>query len=80
MSSPIIIITPDELKTLIQDSINSALDAREPKNERSYSINAVATMLHRSHETINKLVKSGAIKSTTDGKILQSALDNYLKS
>jgi len=78
--SKIIIITPEELTDLIREAVNSAFDAREPKNERTYSINAVAQMLHRSHETINKLVKSGAIKSTPDGKITQSSIDKFLTS
>jgi DNA-directed RNA polymerase specialized sigma subunit len=79
MSSQIIIITPDELKDIIHESIQSALDALESKNEKTYTINAVAKHLGRSHETVSKLVKSGVLKTTPDGRILQSSVRNYLK-
>jgi hypothetical protein len=74
----IVVITTEELKDLIQEAINKALDAREPKNERTYTINQVAKMLNRSHRTIKSLTEAGVFKTTPDGKIFQSSIDHYL--
>jgi hypothetical protein len=78
--SAIIVITPAELETLIHDAIESAFASRELKNETTYTINQVAHILHRSHKKITALTNAGAFKTTLDGKILQSSLNQYLKS
>ena len=70
----------EELKAII----NETLDERErllalQKPMKLYSINQVALRLGRHHSTIKKLVKTGRLLSTNDGRIPETAIEDYLK-
>ncbi len=48
--------------------------------ERLYTINHVAKLLGKAHATIKKLVASGVIRSTSNGLIPESAINEFLKN
>jgi hypothetical protein len=77
-ANTIIIITPEDLKDLIREAVEAALEARGPKDDRAFTINKVALMLHRSHKTIGEMLKAGVFKATVDGKIYESSVNQYL--
>lgn len=75
----IVILTKAELKELIKSAYLEVEKEKElERPTKLYTINEVAKRLGRAHETINKLVKSGVIRSTKDGLITKSAINDYL--
>jgi hypothetical protein len=74
--------TKDDLKQMIKESILEAEVEKDQQEDgsRTFSINQVAKNLHRSHTTIKKLVMSGQLKTTSDGRrITAHELNCYLK-
>jgi len=82
MSETAIIVTQKaELKEILKAAINEIEKEKEStRPDKLYTINQVAKRLGRAHETINKLVKKGMIRSTKDGLITASAINEYLGS
>ncbi len=75
----IIVITQESLEVFIDKAINKALKANMPKEpEKLYTINQVAKKLGLAHSTIKKKVTAGIIKTTVDGHIPESAINEYL--
>lgn len=77
--SDIIITQKAEIKEIFKAAIceiEKEKAAYEP--DKLYTINQVAKRLGRAHETINKLTKRGVIKTTKDGLITESAINDYL--
>jgi hypothetical protein len=70
------------LKRLVKEATLEAIQEHDLNSgivtPKLFSIAAVSKILQRSHKTITKLVKTGAIKTTPDGLISESALNNYL--
>lgn len=60
----------------ITDAIIDSTKSRTPK---LYSLSKAGKILHRKPETIKKLIESGVLRATDDGKITQQAIDDYLK-
>lgn len=60
------------------DQINKKLDAQKPVGEKLYYIAQVAKMLGKSHKTVTLMVKSGVIRSTANGLIPESAIEEFL--
>ncbi len=55
--------------------------ASQIDNTKSYSIAKSAQMLGRSHSTIKKLIRSGKLRTTADGRrITQMGLQEYLQA
>lgn len=50
------------------------------KPEPIYTINQVAKRLHLSHSTVKSRIHSGMIKTTLDGRIPESAINEYLRN
>jgi transposase len=78
----LIIVTPAELSNLIETGIRKVLKetAREDKTNRTYSISQVAKELHRSHTTIKNLIRTGQIKTISNGRrIKHQAVEDYLQ-
>lgn len=75
----IILTTKSELKSLlIQVLIEYDKEKALSIPEKVFTINHVAKMLGKAHATIKKLVNKGIIKSTKDGLIPESAINDYL--
>lgn len=75
----IIITTEEELRQLIEEAVSKALGKQQKgPGEKLYYVGQVAKMLGKAHNTINKLVKNGTIRSTKDGLIPESAIEEYL--
>lgn len=70
----------DELKEALKMALKE-FDEEKLKNspEKVYSINAVSKMIGKAHATVKKLVKAGYLKTTADGLILESSINEYLQ-
>jgi len=80
MENTIILTTPKEIENIVLSALKKHEETHRIKENENkfYSINKVAKMLNRSHTTISKFVNQGIIKTTADGRISQSNLDEYL--
>lgn len=75
----IIVIQKNDIKEIIKTAISEIEKENEAlRPDKLYTINQVAKRLGRAHDTINKLVKNGVIRSTKDGLITESAINDYL--
>jgi hypothetical protein len=71
------------MSALIRASVVKCLRdfaTEKAKSEQSYTINRVARRLHLAHATVKKLVASGVLKSTPDGRITELHLQEYLRA
>lgn len=80
MLKQVVIVTQKED---IVDILKTAMtEIEKEKNgdmpDKLYTINQIAKRLGRAHETINKLVKRGMLRTTKDGLITESAFREYL--
>ncbi|MCK4677829.1 MAG: hypothetical protein KAT48_06840 [Bacteroidales bacterium] len=81
MSERIILITDADLKTIIIEAIREVDETkRKEEPEKLLTVNKVARRTGRSHATITKLRNEGVLRSTKDGLILGSSLEEYLYS
>jgi hydroxylamine reductase (hybrid-cluster protein) len=74
--------TKNDFKEIIQQAIAEYEKKKNPDStsSKNFSISKVAQMLGRSTQTIQKLVKIGELKTTSDGRrITHQALQDYLK-
>jgi len=75
----VIVTQEEDIKEILKAAI---YEVEKEKNantpDKLYTINKIAKRLGRSHDTINKLVKRGVIKTTKDGLIPESAINEYL--
>ena len=62
----------DEFKKMQQE-------ARQQQGEQLFYVAQVAKRLRKSHKTIKNLVLSGVIRSTKNGMIPESAVEEFLK-
>jgi len=79
METVLLVTTKKELF----ETLNEVLDNREKQNAdkanpKSLTINQVALRLGRSHITIQRLIKQGAIKTTQGNRILEVELERFL--
>lgn len=75
----IIVTQKKDIKEIIKTAIFEIEKEKEAlRPDKLYTINQVAKRLGRAHDTINKLVKNGVIRSTKDGLITESAINDYL--
>jgi len=75
----IIVTQKNDIKEIIKTAISEIEKEKEAlRPDKLYTINQVAKRLGRAHDTINKLVKNGVIRSTKDGLITESAINDYL--
>ena len=80
MIHPDIIITrKEEIKQILKTAIKEVEKENEAnKPDKLYTINQVAKKLGRAHETISKLVRRGVIRTTKDGLIPETSINEYL--
>jgi len=80
MTEIIFVTQPTDLKRVIKEALLE-IDQEKIKNspEKVYSINAVSKMIGKAHATTAKLVKAGYLKTTADGLILESSINEYLQ-
>lgn len=82
MGTEIKILTSKEDLTEVIESIMQKIESRKQKGvgEKLYYINQVAKMLGKSHATIKKACLAGLIRTTVDGQIPHSAIEDYIKA
>ena len=77
--SDIVLITKKEMTEIFKSVLVEFDNEKTAKlNEKVFTINQIAKRLGRAHDTINKLVKNGMIRTTQDGLITESAINEYL--
>ncbi len=75
----IILTTKQELEqTIINVLIKFDNEKAKKRPTKLYTINQIAKKLGKAHATIKKLVTNGIIKSTKDGLITETAINEYL--
>lgn len=69
-----------EMRAAISDEFKKMQqEARQQQGEQLFYVAQVAKRLRKSHKTIKNLVLSGVIRSTKNGMIPESALEEFLK-
>ena len=69
-----------EIKAAVAEEIKKQFQTQKQQTgEQLFYIAQVAKKLNRSHATIKKLVASGVIRSTKNGMISESAIEEFLK-
>jgi excisionase family DNA binding protein len=77
--SDIILTTKQELANTIKSVLLEYDNEKASKQpEKVLTINQVSKLLGKAHATIKKLVGNGTIRSTRDGLIPESAINDYL--
>ena len=76
----LILADRNDLKAALKDALQEHQKDLEKRTEadKLYTINAVARKLGKAHATIKKLVANGLLKSTKDGLIPLSSINEYL--
>jgi len=82
--SQIIVLTPEQLESMLQRTVADAIDACMNKvtalqPEGFLSKLAVMKMLNIGHSKVNQLLEDDKLIMHDNGKILKSSVDNYLK-
>jgi excisionase family DNA binding protein len=78
-NSTVIIVDPQSIKEIFKNALREVEEEnRATQPCKLLTINQVAKMLGRAHETIKKLTVKGVIKTTKDGLIPESAVNEYL--
>lgn len=70
-------------KNDLVNTLHQVLDEREKlaakqKNLKSYSVHQTANKLGRAHATIRKYINLGMIKTTADGRVLETELESFI--
>ena len=74
-----------ELKSALKEvmiELNKETAEEKKKNSQAdklYTVNEVRKRLGKAHATIKKLINKGLIKTTIDGRISESAINEYLQ-
>ena len=76
----IVLVDKDELKDALKSAIKEFYKEKENREtgDKLYTINYVARKLGKAHRTIKNLVQAGVIRSTKNGLIPHSALEEYI--
>ncbi len=74
----IVLTTTKELEQILIDALHRFGLKPVAKDNPTFSINLVAKKLGMAHSTIKKLVQNGIIQSTSNGRISQEAIEDYL--
>ena len=79
------LIIDSETETFLENLVMRCLNKHyEEKNAtiplKLYTVNAIAKKLGISHSTVKSIIRNGLLKTTADGRIAESELNNYLKN
>jgi hypothetical protein len=76
----LILADRNDLKAALKDALQEHQKELEKRTEddRLYTINSVARKLGKAHATVKKLVTNGLLKTTKDGLIPLSSINEYL--
>ena len=78
-------MSPAQVESFIERISTKAIDSyiskvASTKEEQLLSKNQVAKLLKVGAPTVNKLLLDGKLTMHSNGKVLKSSIDNYLKS
>ena len=75
----IIVCQPEELRQLVMEAVMEAdMQRQKARPEKLLTINQVAKQLGKAHQTIKKYVEEGIIRSTPNGLIPNSAIEDFI--
>lgn len=76
----LILADRNDLKEALKDALKEHQKEIEKKTEadKLFTINAVARRIGKAHATVKKMIKKGLLKTTPDGLIPLSAINEYL--
>lgn len=81
MENKIIVTSREELTEIIEAVITGIEKKKNEGNgEKCLYINHVAKALGLSHSTVKKLALNGLLRTTKNGMVPQSAVEEFLKS
>ena len=65
----------------IKDAVYSTMEEffKGMNRDKTYTINHISKRLGVSHSTIKKRIREGHIHTTTDGRITEREVENYLR-
>lgn len=74
----VIITTDKKLEDVIYDVMTRIEKERSEKQlPVTVTINQAAKKINRSHVTVSRMIKKGLIKTTPDGRIIESELNQF---
>lgn len=80
MQTTVIVTTESQLEEIVERVMRRIQqENNQGKPELIYTVNQVAKRLHLSHSTVKNRIQSGMIKTTLDGRIPESAINEYLQ-
>ncbi len=77
----IIVISKESLKNTLRTVLSEFDNEKKSKDSpKLYTINMIAKKLGKAHATVKKLVDAGYLKTTKDGLITETAINEYLNN
>ncbi len=73
------IVTSEDIQKAVIKALEEYGLKPAPKEIPTYTINQVAKRLSMAHNTVKKLVMAGVIRSTSNGRIPEDAIEDYLE-
>lgn len=74
-----VLLDGEDLKEIIKGALKEfALEQNKNRGEQLYNVNQIARRLGKAHATIKKLIAKGLIKTTKNGLISESSLNEYI--
>ncbi|MEI6765058.1 MAG: hypothetical protein WCM76_05410 [Bacteroidota bacterium] len=66
-----------EMKELMASALEDFF--KKKNRDKTYTVNSIAKRLGVAHATITKRIKEGLILTTSDGRIAEAEVENYLR-
>ncbi len=73
-------VTLEDIRSVIAEELRLHLkEQKQNEFEKLYYIAQVSRLLRKSHKTVKNMVLSGVIRSTKNGMIPESAIEEFLR-
>ena len=66
-----------EIKAVVVSALEEFF--KKLNRDKTYTVNQIAKRLGVSHATITKRIREGVIRTTSDGRIAEEEIENYLR-
>lgn len=81
----LLLLNPEELESTVKKCVKESLaefeNEKKLKNgEPLYTVNQVRLKLKKSHHSIKKFIQNGILRTTSNGLIPESAIEDFLKN
>ena len=76
----IVVLKTEDLKEIVKEAILEVERERvSSQSDATYSVAAVAKRLKMAHATVKKLIRENYLEITTNGRITERSIHEYLK-